>query len=205
MSTLRLNQEAINVDIEPTSFVAHSLNPLGGKVSQLTLEIDREGFHLINKKGRTVSTVLWIELEELKNEIREKGRFSYRGMIDNGFNQVQAVMRIGLGDDPTERERLAAIFDKLPEDAGGRKCPDCGGPVVDNVCKNCGQTFTGQQRRKGLRMILIGSILLVLGIMLTYATYNQSSGSMWVFYGPMLIGAGMLVGGLIALIFGARV
>ena len=205
MSTLFLNREPINIDIEPTSFDANSLNPFGGRVSKLTLEIDREGFRLINKKGRTVSTVLWIELEELKNEIREKGRFSYRGMINNGLNEVRALMRVGLGDDPAERERLAAIFDKLPHDVFGRKCPDCGGSVVDNVCKNCGQTFTGQQRRKGMKMIMIGGIVFALGIILTYATYNPSSGSVWVFYGAILIGAGWLVAGLIALVFGKRV
>lgn len=48
MSTLLLNRETINVDIEPTSFDAHSLNPFGGKVGKLSLEIDREGFCLIN-------------------------------------------------------------------------------------------------------------------------------------------------------------
>ena len=57
MSTLFLNREAIKVDIEPVSFEAHSYNPLGGKVGKLTLEFDREGFRVINKKGRTVSTV----------------------------------------------------------------------------------------------------------------------------------------------------
>jgi hypothetical protein len=204
VSTLFLNRAPINVDIEPTSFAAHSLNPLGGKVGKLTLEIDCEGFRLINKKGRTVSTVPWFELEELKNEVREKGRFSYRGTIDNGLNQVRALMRVGL-EDSAEQERLAAIFDQLPQEVFGRKCPDCGGIVVDNVCQNCGQTFTGQQRRKGLRMVLIGTILLVLGIILTYTTFDSSSGTMWLFYGPMLIGAGLIIGGLIGLIFGARV
>jgi hypothetical protein len=204
MNTLLLKQEAINLDIEPTTFDAHSLNPLGGKVGKLTLEIDRDGFRLISTKGRTVSTVFWYELEELKNEVRDQGRFSYRGTIDNGLNEVRAIMRVGLGD-PAERERLATIFDKLPQDVFGRKCPDCGGIVVDNLCRNCGQTFTGQQRRKGLKMIVIGSIVLVLGIVLSYATYNPSSGSMWLFYGPILIGAGLIIGGLVGLIFGKGV
>ena len=146
----------------------------------------------------------WYGLEELKNDVREKGRFSYRGMIHNGLNEVRALIRVGLAD-PAERERLAAIFDKLPPEVSGRKCPECAGNVVDNVCRNCGQTFTGQQRRKGLKMILIGSVLLVLGIVLTSATYNSSSGSMWLFYGPIILGAGLIVGGLIGLIFGTRV
>lgn len=54
-------------------------------------------------------------------------------------------------------------------------------------------------------MLLIGSILLVLGILLSYATYSPSSGSMWLFFGPILIGAGMIIGGLIGFTFGARV
>jgi len=204
VSTLLLNREAINLDIEPTSFDAHSLNPLGGRVGKLKLEFDREGFRLINKKGRTVSTVVWFELEELKNEVREKGRFSYRGIINPGPGDVQAVMRVGLAED-ADRERLAAIFDKLPQDVLGRKCTDCGGIVVDNVCKSCGQSFTGQQRRKGLKLILIGSLLLIIGIIVSYATYSPSSDSMWLFYGPIVIGLVMIVVGLIGLIFGKRV
>lgn len=204
MSTLLLNREAINVDIEPASFDAHSLNPLGGRVGKLKLEFDREGFRLINKKGTTVSTVGWFELEELKNEVREKGRFSYRGVISTGGGDLQAVIRVGLAND-SDREGLGAIFDKLPQDVFGRKCTNCGGIVVDNVCKSCGQSFTGQQRRKGLKFILIGSILLLAGIVLSYATYNASSGSMWLFYGPIILGAGLIIGGLIGLIFGKRV
>ena len=204
MSTLLLNREAINLDIEPASFDAHSLNPLGGRVGKLRLEFDREGFRLINKKGRTVSTIVWFELEELKNEVREKGRFSYRGIINPGSGDVQAVIRVGLAED-SDRERLAAIFDKLPQDVFGRKCTDCGGIVVDNVCKSCGQSFTGQQRRKGLKLILIGSLLLIIGIIVSYATYSPSSDSMWLFYGPIVIGLVMIVVGLIGLIFGKRV
>jgi hypothetical protein len=204
MSTLLLNREAINLDIEPASFDAHSLNPLGGRVGKLKLEFDREGFRLINKKGRTVSTIVWFELEELKNEVREKGRFSYRGIINPGTGDVQAVIRVGLAED-SDRERLAAIFDKLPQDVFGRKCTDCGGIVVDNVCKSCGQSFTGQQRRKGLKLILIGSLLLIIGIVVSYATYSPSSDSMWLFYGPVVIGLVMIVVGLIGLVFGKRV
>ena len=204
MSTLLLNREAINLDIEPASFDAHSLNPLGGRVGKLKLEFDREGFRLINKKGRTVSTIVWFELEELKNEVREKGRFSYRGIINPGPGDVQAVIRVGLAED-ADRERLAAIFDKLPQDVFGRKCTDCGGIVVDNVCKSCGQSFTGQQRRKGLKLILIGSLLLIIGIVVSYATYSPSSDSMWLFYGPIVIGLVMIVVGLIGLVFGKRV
>ena len=204
MNTLLLDREPINLDIEPTTFDANSLNPFGGRVGKLLLEFDREGFRLINKKGRTVSTVVWFELEELKNEVREKGRFSYRGTINSGPGDVQAVIRVGLAND-SDRERLAEIFDKLPQDVSGRKCTECGGTVVDNICKNCGESFTGQQRRKGLKFILIGSILIVIGVALSYATYSPSSGSMWLFYGPIVIGAGLVVGGLVGLVFGKRV
>ena len=204
MGTLLLNREPINIEIESTSFDAHSLNPLGGRVGKLTAEFDREGFRLINKKGITVSTVFWSELEELKNEVSEKGRFSYRGTINTGAGDMQAVIRVGLADDP-DREKLAAIFAKLPAEVSGRKCTDCGGKVVDNVCQNCGQSFTGQQRKKGLKFVLIGAVLLVVGIVLSYATYSPSSGSMWLFYGPIVFGAVLIIGGFIGLVFGKRV
>jgi hypothetical protein len=203
MSLLLLKQDAINVDIEPTTFRASSPSVFGGKAGNLSLEVDREGFRLINKKGNAISTVAWYELEELKNEIRDKGQFLYLGTVFTGGVDVKTRVRIGV--EPDERERLAEIFDKLPQDVFGRKCPDCGGSVVDNVCKNCGQSFSGQQRRKGMKMTMIGSIVFVLGILLTYATYSPSSGSVWVFYGAILIGAGWVIAGLIALMFGKRV
>src|SRR5712664_2923728 len=119
MSTLLLKQEAINVDIEPASFAAFSLNPFGMKVSQFTLELDREGLKLINKKGKTISTAAWYELEELKNEVREKGRFSYLGTLHTGLNEVRTVIKVNVNEN--DRERLAQIFEKLPQDVFGRK------------------------------------------------------------------------------------
>jgi len=109
---------------------------------------------------------MWFELEELKSEVREKGRFSYRGTINSGPGDVQAVIRVGLAND-SDRERLAAIFDKLPQDVFGRKCTECGGIAIDDLCRNCGQSFTGQQRRTGLRLMLIGSIMLLVGIVVS--------------------------------------
>src|SRR5437667_7839959 len=124
-------------------------------------------------------------------------------MLQTALNDVKTRIRVGV--DQGEKENLARIFDKLPQDVYGKKCPECGGSVLDNVCRNCGRSFTGQQRRKGLRMMLIGGILFLAGILLTYLTYNSSSGSMWLFYGPIILGAGFAVGGLIALISGKRV
>ena len=203
MSTLLLKQDAINVDIEPTTFAASSPAVFGGKSGNLSLELDREGFRLLNKKGRAISTVARFELEDLKNRVKDEGYFVYLGMIESGGTQTKRPIRIGAG--ANDRQRLAEIFDKLPQDVFGHKCPECGGSVVDNFCKNCGQSFTGQQRRKGMRMIVIGSIVFLVGILLTYATYNSTSGSVFVFYGAILFGAGSIVAGLIALVFGARV
>ena len=203
MNTLLLNQETIKLDIEPTTFPANSPALIGGKSFNLTLEVDAEGFRVLNKKGKEISTVAWFELEDLKNTIRGKGYFSYRGMLRAGGTEVVKPIRIGV--DTNDRERLAQIFDKLPQDAFGHKCDNCGGPVVDNVCKNCGETFTGQQRRKGIRLMMIGSLVFVLGILISYLTYNSQSGTVFVFYGAILVGAGMIIGGLISAIFGSRV
>ena len=204
MSSLLLNREAVNVDIEPTTFNANSLNPFGMSVGKLILEMDRDGFRLNNKKGKTVVNMPWIELEELKNDVREKGRFSFRGTITTNLTDATGLIRVGVSD-PAERERLASIFDKLPPEVSGRKCSTCGGPIVNNVCRNCGETFTGQQRRKGLRFIGIGSGLMVLGFLLTYALYSESSSYIIVFVGPIIMGAALIITGLVGLVFGKRV
>lgn len=204
MSSLLLNREVVNVDIEPTTFSANSLNPFGMSVGKLILEMDRDGFRLNNKKGKTVVNMPWTELEELKNEVREKGRFSFRGTISTNLTDATGLIRVGVSD-PAERERLASIFDKLPPEMSGRKCSTCGGAIINNVCRSCGETFTGQQRRKGLKYIGLGVGLMLLGIVLTYSMYDESSSYMIVFLGPIVLGAGLIIGGLIALIFGKRV
>ena len=203
MSTLLLNQNTIRLDIEPTTFRAYSPAVFGGKSGKLTLEVSPEGFRLLNKKGKGVSVVAWHELEDLRNTIRHKGHFTYRGKLFLATGTT--IMRIRIGVEPNERERLAQIFDQLPRDLSGHKCGKCGGSMIDNVCKTCGETFTGQQRRKGIRMLTIGSFVLMLGIVLTYATYNATSGTVFVFYGAILVGAGLVIGGLVGLIFGTRV
>ena len=59
----------IDLEIEPVSFEAYLLNGFGQRVGKRSLKVNREGFSLINKKGRTVSTVIWQELGEFKNEV----------------------------------------------------------------------------------------------------------------------------------------
>ncbi|HEY8203745.1 MAG TPA: hypothetical protein VIF81_03375 [Pyrinomonadaceae bacterium] len=203
MNTLLLKQDTIKADLEPAKFEARGVHPFGWHLGKVTLQLDHEGIHLINKKGKTYSTTNWADVEDLRNNVRQTGRFAYRGKVQNAFNEVQMFMRFAINDG--DREKLAQMFDKLPPDVFGQKCPGCGGVVVDNMCKSCGETFTGQQRRKGIRLMMVGSVVLLIGILLTYATYNAQSGAVFVFYGAMLIGAGMVIGGLIGLIFGARV
>jgi uncharacterized membrane protein len=205
MGTLSLNREPINIDIEPATFAASSLNPFGMSVGKLTLEVDREGFRLLNKKGKLISTVPWDELEGFENEVREKARFAFRGTI-TGVTDVTGKVRVGLRQQE-DHEKLTAIFDKLPAELRDRKikCGACGGTIVNNLCQSCGESFTGQQRRKGLKYIAIGIGLMFLGILLTYSMYSESSSYMLVFYGPIVLGAGLIIAGLIALIFGKRV
>ncbi|MCX6575285.1 MAG: hypothetical protein NTV82_02705 [Candidatus Aminicenantes bacterium] len=191
--------EQINLDIAPVDFEVYQLNRFGQRFGKQSLKIDREGFRLIDNKGRTVSTVGWNKLGEFKDKVREKGRFSYFGIVSTALNDVRTIIRVGLGDDPSEREKLAAIFDKLPQDVFGPRCPSCGGAVIENVCKNCGQTLSGQRRRKGLNVLLIGAIILLIGIVLT----STSSNPIYVY--PVALGAGMVIAGLIGLISGKRV
>jgi hypothetical protein len=204
MTTSPLKTGPIDLEIEPVSFEAYLLNGFGQRVSKRSLKVNREGFSLVTKKGRTVSTVVWQELGEFKNEVREKGRFSYFGTVNNGFNDVRARIRVGLANDPGERERLTAIFDKLPQGVFGRRCPSCGGPVVENICENCGRTFTGQNRRKGLNLVLIGGVALIAGIVLTNSSYNSASGSIKVYIGLICAGVVIIIIGLFGLLSGKR-
>lgn len=206
MSSLLSIRDAVTLDIEPTSFAANSLNPFGMSVGKLTLEIDRGEFRLLNKKGKLISTVPWSELEGFQNEIREKGRFAFRGSITTAGTDVTGKVRVGLANQD-DREKLAAIFDKLPTDLRERKfkCGTCGGTIVNNTCQKCGESFSGQQRQKGLKYVGLGVVLLLLGIVLTYAMYDSKSSYVIVFFGPIVAGGVMVIAGLIALIFGKRV
>lgn len=149
MSNLQLNRDLTTVDIEPAAFSAHSLNPFGMRVGKLSLELDSNGFRLLNRKGKLISTVLWIELEKFTNEVREKGRFSFHGTIA-GLTDATGKVRVGLAQ-VEDRERLASIFDQLPVEVTGLRCTACGGALVKNVCRKCGTSFAGEHRRKGLK------------------------------------------------------
>ena len=206
MSSLLSIRDAVILDIEPATFPANSLNPFGMNVGKLILEVDRGEFRLLNKKGKLISTVPWSELEGFTNEIREKGRFSFRGSITTAGTDATGKIRIGLANHE-DREKLASVFDKLPAELRERKfkCGKCGGTIANNSCQNCGESFTGQQRRKGLKYIGIGVVLLLLGIVLTYAMYNDRSSYVIVFVGPIIMGAVLIIFGLFALVFGKRV
>ena len=205
MSSFLSVRDAVTLDIEPTAFEASTLNPFGMSVGKLTLEVDRGEFRLLNKKGKLICTTPWGELEGFQNEIREKGRFVFRGTV-TGVTDVTGKVRVGLRQQE-DRERLASIFDKLPAEFRDRKfkCGTCGGTIVNNICKNCGESFSGQQRRKGLNYIGFGAGLLLLGIILTYAMYNDRSSYVIVFVGPIVMGAVLIIAGLVGLIFGKRV
>jgi hypothetical protein len=205
MQSLLSNRDAVTLDIEPATFEASTLNPFGMSVGKLILEVDRGEFRLLNKKGKLISTVPWGELEGFQNEIRAKGRFAFRGTI-TGVTDVTGKVRVGLRQ-PEDREKLAAIFDKLPSDLRERKfkCGTCGGTIVNNTCQKCGESFTGQQRQKGLKYIGLGTVLLLIGIVLTYAMFDSKSSYVIVFFGPIVAGGVMVIAGLIALVFGKRV
>lgn len=206
MSSLLSVRDAVTLDLEPTTFEASTLNPFGMRVGKLILEVDRGEFRLLSKKGKLISTVPWSELEGLQNEIREKGRFAFRGTVTTAGTDVTGKVRVGLANQE-DREKLAALFDKLPADLRDRKfkCGTCGGTIVNNICQKCGESFSSQQRQKGLKFIGLGVVLMLLGIVLTYAMYDSKSSYVIVFFGPVVAGGVMIILGLIALIFGKRV
>ena len=206
MSRMLSVRDAVTLDIEPAAFPANSLNPFGMRVGKLSLEVDRGEFRLLSKKGKLISTMPWGELEGFQNEIREKGRFAFRGSVTTAGTDVTGKVRVGLANQE-DWERLAFVFDKLPAEFRERKfkCGTCGGSIVNNVCQNCGASFTAQQRQKGLRFIVLGIVLILVGIVLTYAMYDSKSSYVIVFFGPVVMGGVLIILGLIALIFGKRV
>jgi hypothetical protein len=203
---LKLNspQQSIKLDIEPQSFEAGLIGPLGNSVSKVRIEVNSSGFKILTKKDTVHSECAWSQLREMKNYIRSKGRFSYFGTIHTWGGDLEQVIRVGLKGGQSERERLAGVFDKLPPDVSARKCPECSGPVIDDTCRDCGKSFTGQNRAKGLRRIAIGAAMLVIGIALTSASYKSSTGEATVFIGLILVGTAWIIAGLVGLLFGVR-
>jgi len=210
VSTQIFTDDTIKIDIEPLSFEVEQLGPLGNKTitPPVKLEVNSQGMSLAyakkNKQPVTFSSVDWGALRELKNDLRKNGRFSYYGIFRSKLAETKMVIRLRVKGGPSEWERLACIFDRLPPGACGRMCPACAGPVIDNVCRNCGKSFTGQQRMRGLKFLGSGVVIGTVGIALTASSYNSSSGAITVFYGLMILGLGLIVGGLISLIFGVR-
>jgi uncharacterized membrane protein len=176
----------------------------GRRLGPGVLEVNKSGMFLSSKwksslppDGKT--DVTWNDLRELKNKLRESQRF-----VAN-FGRNDLVLTVKLKEENEDRLlALASLFDQLPPETSSLRCPACSGPVVNNVCRDCGKSYTTEQRRKGFALLLAGIVLIGTGIILTASSHNSSSGTVFVFYGLMLAGLYPFVIGLIRLLFGVR-
>lgn len=136
----------------------------------------------------------WVELRELKNELRTKNRFDVRV---NG-----PLVRIKV--QPADAPRLARVFERLPPEAGGERCPKCGGLSMHGVCRSCGARPADARRMAGLGTLVLGILATALGAVGTLLSYNaaQPGEEFSVFAYPIGIGVLLIVGGVAQLISG---
>lgn len=176
----------------------------GRRLGPGELEVNKSGMFLRSKWKSSLPpdgkiNVAWNDLRELKNKLRERQRF----VANFGMNDL--VLTVILKEETEARiVALATLFDNLPSETFSLRCPACSGPVVDNVCRDCGKSYTTEQRRKGFALLFAGIALTGTGIILTASSYSPSSGTVFVFYGLVLAGLYPLVIGLIRVFFGVR-
>ena len=199
----------IKLDIVPVTFeVMAGLRGGQSAGGRATLTVNQSGMYLQwEKEGTPLNPrnpfgVLWGDLRELK---RGKKRFSANIGIRKTaeFASGDIILRFILMEESRAKiGQLRSVFEKLPAQAFSRRCPKCSGPVVKDICGNCGNSFSSHQRRKGIRYLVLGALLTMAGIGL-FPVLSESA--LWlIFVGLIVFGVVFLISGIIRLIFGIR-
>jgi hypothetical protein len=192
----------IEIPTEPLSFHV-TLWANIRRLGPAELEVTRSGLRLRCKYKSVappdgILEVPWSNLRELKNWLRDD-----RSFVANFGDEF--VITVNVKDATPDRiTSLSGVFDRLPPEISASRCPSCSGPVLNDICRDCGKSFIKEQRTKGSKRIAVGGLLLGVGLLLTISTYNSAGGTVVVFYGMMLVGAYYLVTGLLRLVFGVR-
>ncbi|MCI0490934.1 MAG: hypothetical protein L0229_30450 [Blastocatellia bacterium] len=202
----------IRLDIEHKTYEVFASVMGGGNNSngKATLEVNERGISISPKRTRGLFAlkpmdVSWGDLREIK---RRRGRF--KANIGVGRSELlgnkDVILQFQLkGESRSKADELNSVLDRLPAEAFSQRCPHCSGPVIKDVCRDCGKSFRLHQRKKGFQFLLIGGLLLIIGISLTSSSYQSASGEITVFYGLILMGAVLIILGLIRLVFGVRI
>ena len=166
------------------------------------LEISSAGMAVKSHNGRAVAAK-WGDLRELVDVLSTQGRFRVNFGMAGGAASKHVVLWIS---PPVETAIiLAGIFKDLPPEARAPRCATCSGPVENDICKDCGESFRAGNRRGGLIKIAAGAALGLGGLLLTLVSHAGGTGSANVaFVGLMGVGGALIVMGLLSLLSGAR-
>lgn len=102
--------------------------------------------------------VAWGDLRELKNKLQKKRFVANFGISDSAVPDSVIVLTVKLTGDKFDAARLSNIFDRLPASAFSSMCPACFGSAINDVCENCGKSFSEEHRKLGLTEFVTGAI-----------------------------------------------
>src|SRR5262245_16060449 len=161
------------------------------------LEISSAGMAVKSHSGRAVGAK-WGDLRELEDFLAKQGRFRVNFGMAGSKHIVLWI------SPPVETAIiLAGMFKDLPPEARAPRCGTCSGPVENDVCKDCGESFRAGNRRGGLIKIAAGAALGLGGLLLTLVSHAGGTGSANVaFVGLMGVGGALIVMGLVSLASG---
>ena len=166
------------------------------------LEISSAGMAVKSHGGRAVAAK-WGDLRELVDVLATQGRFRVNFGMAGGPGSKHVVLWIS---PPAETAViLAGMFKDLPPESRAPRCGTCSGPVENDVCRDCGESFRAGNRRGGIVKIASGAALGLGGLLPTLASHAGGTGSATVaFVGLMGVGGALIVMGLVSLASGAR-
>jgi len=110
-------------------------------------------------------SVAYEDVRELKDQVTKKKRFTmaFHPESDAAPNRLKVTIK---EDDPEKLACVAEMFDALPDTARALRCPFCGGPVIDKVCRQCERPYRRVHVRHAFRFFLVAIGMIVVGLLL---------------------------------------
>ncbi len=144
-----------------------------------------------NGKNRDV-VADWEAVRELENKLNTKRSFILN--MGPGNEDLRFSVKVRRDDVP----ELSQYFKKLPDSVFCGKCPACAGLVSDGVCKSCGAALAQSVKARGLKYILGGLALTIIGILIAVGilSFSAANSPIVVFWwGPPLAGVLLMLRG----------